>query len=118
MKHFTLVLAFLLMGLVSNAQNMTKSTAADATTETKQEPVKTVKKEVINPDGTKSIVEEKVEEKVQEKKKEANEKSSTRMAINEKGVPTSSKPTKKEAKKEEKPSTVGSTINSKAEDNK
>jgi hypothetical protein len=114
MKHFTLVLAFLLMGLVSNAQNMAKGTAADATTEIKQEPVKTVKKEVINADGTKTIVEEKVEEK----KKETTEKSGTRMAINEKGVPTSSKPAKKEVKKEEKPSTVGSTINSKAEDNK
>lgn len=116
MKQFTLLLVFMLIGMMSQAQDNAKSIKSKNSEEvaTKQEPVKTVKKEVVNPDGTKTVV----EEKVQEKKQDATEKSSTRMAINEKGVPTSNKPVKKEVKKEEKPSSTGSTINQKAEDPK
>ncbi len=117
-KYFTLASAFVLSSLAINAQNIQKSTDAkdEKATETpvKQEPkTKTVKKEVINPDGTKSVIEEKVAEE-----KKAAPAPATRMAINEKGIPTSGKTTKKEAKKEEKPSSVGSTINAKPEDKK
>jgi hypothetical protein len=116
MKNLTLLFAFVFFGTLTYAQDNAKTIKSKASEEvaTKQEPVKTVKKEIVNPDGTKTIVEEKVEVK----KQEASEKSSTRMAINEKGVPSSSKPAKKEEKKEIKPSGMGNTITQKAEDPK
>ncbi|MBA2611460.1 MAG: hypothetical protein H0U95_05785 [Bacteroidetes bacterium] len=69
-----------------------------------QEPVKnkSTKKEVVNPDGTTSVV---AEDKAttEPTKKEEPKKSGTRMAINEKGTSgTKSTTSKKEAAKEEK----------------
>ena len=68
-----------------------------------QEPTKskTTKKETVNPDGTKTVTEEKTTEEPK--------KSGTRMAINEKGTPgTKSTTNKKETAKEEKTETQSS----------
>src|SRR4051812_32510016 len=66
-----------------------------------QDPVKkSTKKEVVNPDGTTSVVEEK---STTQPTKEEPKKSGTRMAINEKGTSgTKSNTAKKEPVKEEK----------------
>ncbi len=65
-----------------------------------QEPVKnkSTKKEVVNADGTTSVVEEST---TQPTKKEEPKKSGTRMAINQKGT-AGTNDTKKTAVKEEK----------------
>ncbi|MDI9339973.1 MAG: hypothetical protein QM534_05315 [Sediminibacterium sp.] len=119
-KHLMIALAFVLSGLSVKAQVVQNSTSAKdekaSETAIRQEPKsKTVKREVVNPDGTKTMVEEKV---VEEKKVSPAPAPATRMAINEKGIPTSGKPVKKDVKKEEKPASTGSTINSKGEDKK
>ena len=67
-----------------------------------QEPVKnkSTKKEVVNPDGTTSVVEES-SNPTNPNKKEEPKKSGTRMAINQKGT-AGTNDTKKTATKEEK----------------
>lgn len=121
-KQLVIALAFVVSGLSVKAQAVQNNSSAKeeraSETAIRQEPKsKTVKREVVNPDGTKTIVEEKV---VEEKKATPPPPApSTRMAINEKGIPTSGKPVKKEVKKEEKQSpSAGSTINSKGEEKK
>lgn len=66
-----------------------------------QEPVKnkSTKKEVVNPDGTTSVVEDNTT--TEPTKKEEPKKSGTRMAINQKGT-AAKNDTKKTAVKEEK----------------
>ena len=77
-----------------------------------QEPVKnkSTKKEVVNPDGTTSVVEESTT--TQPTKKEEPKKSGTRMAINQKGTAGTNdtkKTTTKEVKGESTTSPTGPT---------
>lgn len=69
-----------------------------------QEPVKskTTKKEVVNADGTTTVVEEKSTTTNEPSKSGEPKKSGTRMAINEKGSGGTKVTTKKEAAKETK----------------
>ncbi len=86
MKKILLSLSMVaLFAITANAQEPQKGTAGKNPN----------KKEVVNPDGTTSVVEE--------KKEDPGKKSGTRMAINEKGT-TGTKGTtaKKETAKEEK----------------
>ncbi|MBL7921721.1 MAG: hypothetical protein JNJ40_15515 [Bacteroidia bacterium] len=73
-----------------------------------QEPVKnkSTKKEVVNPDGTTSVVEE--TSTTQPTKKEEPKKSGTRMAINQKGT-AGTNDTKKTTAKEEKTESTNPT---------
>ncbi|MEO6304143.1 MAG: hypothetical protein ABIP51_13335 [Bacteroidia bacterium] len=75
-----------------------------------QEPVKksNTKKEVVNPDGTTSVVED--NSSSEPTKKDEPKKSGTRMAINEKGTSgTKGGTTKKEATKEDKSESTSPT---------
>jgi hypothetical protein len=69
-----------------------------------QEPVKTktTKKEVVNADGTTTVVEEKSTTTNEPSKNPEPKKSGTRMAINEKGSGSTKVAPKKEAAKESK----------------
>ncbi len=72
-----------------------------------QEPAKTktTKKEVVNADGTTTVVEEKSTTTNEPSKNPEPKKSGTRMAINEKGSGSTKVAPKKEAVKEEKTET-------------
>ncbi|MBL7911153.1 MAG: hypothetical protein JNJ41_08885 [Bacteroidia bacterium] len=80
-----------------------------------QDPVKskstTTKKEVVNPDGTTSVVaEDKATTSSEPTKKEEPKKSGTRMAINEKGTSgTKATTNKKETKTETKDESTSPT---------
>ncbi len=85
MKKTVLTVTLLMaLSFTINAQDNGK-------TKTKTTEKKTEKKEVVNADGTTSVVEVSVSESAPVENKEEGQKPKTRMAINEKGLPGDSK---------------------------